>query len=385
MGCCYSSTIPDVSFNKEWRDKLPDMTGKVVAITGCTSGTGFVAAMECRSRGATVIMLNRASARAQAAYAAVLTEGSNPGEDWRASRVGHGAQPPGEGVAPAEDSRKAQHVDCDLMSLDSVRAAAAKVLEIAGENGLDVLALNAGINYGSSDTKDEYDVVMQVNHIAHMLLLSLLYPALESGASIREEARIVFHTSMARMVIGMPKLMKDILKSEGVKTIPACAFQKSPREWPEDMKPFSKDDTVGTYGLSKAANFCAWSACCDKLTAKGSKVKAVIAHPGTAATDIFQKKFGKTFMFCIGNMLVRGSAHSDADGACPLLTCIAASDVESGDFYAPKGKDLMMDYESQTKGPPEKVVLADWEKEIMKQGAAVWADTYKGLNVEFDI
>ena len=128
MGCCYSSTIPDVSFNKEWRDKLPDMTGKVVAITGCTSGTGFVAAMECRSRGATVIMLNRASARAQAAYAAVLTEGSNPGEDWRASRVGHGAQPPGEGVAPAEDSRKAQHVDCDLMSLDSVRAAAATSL-----------------------------------------------------------------------------------------------------------------------------------------------------------------------------------------------------------------------------------------------------------------
>ena len=45
----------------------------------------------------------------------------------------------------------------------------------------------------------------------------------------------------------------------------------------------------------------------------------------------------------------------------------------------------MLGYESQTKGPPEKVVLADWERKVMTQGAVVWADTYAALGVEFDI
>ena len=38
---------------------------------------------------------------------------------------------------------------------------------------------------------------------------------------------------MARMVVGMPKLMKEIMKdkTEGAtKTIPSCAFAKAPRE-----------------------------------------------------------------------------------------------------------------------------------------------------------
>jgi NAD(P)-dependent dehydrogenase (short-subunit alcohol dehydrogenase family) len=94
------------------------------------------------------------------------------------------------------------HVDSDFTSFESVRGAAAKVLSIVGDGGLDVLCLNAEINYGTGDTKDSYDVVMQVNQIAQMLLLSELYPALEKAAAQRGEARVVFHTSMARMAVG---------------------------------------------------------------------------------------------------------------------------------------------------------------------------------------
>ena len=140
-------------------------------------------------------------------------------------------------------------------------------------------------------------MVIQVNHLSHMLLLSLLYPSLEAASTQREEARVVFHTSMARMVVGMPKLMKEIMKdkTEGAtKTIPSCAFAKAPREWPEEVKMFAKDDVVGTYGLSKACNFVCWAALHEKLLAKGSKVKSLIAHPGTAATET-SPRFGKTF------------------------------------------------------------------------------------------
>ena len=83
--------------------------------------------------------------------------------------------------------------------------------------------------------------------------------------------------------------------------------------------------------------------------------------------------------------MLASEVQSDADGATPLLTCIAGGDVASGDFYAPNGHEPALKYESQGKGNPEKVVLADWEKELMEQGPTVWADTYRGLGIEFDV
>ena len=46
MGCCCSSkydkaaVIPDKLY-PAFEEKLPNLEGKVIAITGCTSGTGF--------------------------------------------------------------------------------------------------------------------------------------------------------------------------------------------------------------------------------------------------------------------------------------------------------------------------------------------------------
>ena len=54
---------------------LPDLAGKYVAITGCTTGTGFVAARTCARRGAHVIMLNRTSERSKKAEAVLRDEG----------------------------------------------------------------------------------------------------------------------------------------------------------------------------------------------------------------------------------------------------------------------------------------------------------------------
>ncbi|MBU2510728.1 SDR family NAD(P)-dependent oxidoreductase [bacterium] len=45
-----------------------DMTGKVVAITGITSGTGFITAREIEEKGAQVILLNRKSEHLNAAF-----------------------------------------------------------------------------------------------------------------------------------------------------------------------------------------------------------------------------------------------------------------------------------------------------------------------------
>jgi len=78
-------------------------------------------------------------------------------------------------------------------------------------------------------------------------------------------------------------------------------------------------------------------------------------------------------------------AQSDGDGATPLLTAMVKQDVASGEFYGPCGSEPMLELNSQTKGKPEKVAFTDWEKKAMDQGAQVWADTYAGLGVSFDI
>ena len=47
---------------------LPDLSGKVVAITGTTSGTGYVSAKTLAKKGAQVILLNRFSEKERKSF-----------------------------------------------------------------------------------------------------------------------------------------------------------------------------------------------------------------------------------------------------------------------------------------------------------------------------
>ena len=49
------------------RAELPSMSKKVVAITGTTSGMGFIAARTCAEKGASLVLLNRQSERSASA------------------------------------------------------------------------------------------------------------------------------------------------------------------------------------------------------------------------------------------------------------------------------------------------------------------------------
>jgi NADP-dependent 3-hydroxy acid dehydrogenase YdfG len=64
-----TSTKPLSKYYAEYeRTEVPSLQGKVIAITGCTSGTGLVAAQCAARKGAhTILMLNRLSDRATAA------------------------------------------------------------------------------------------------------------------------------------------------------------------------------------------------------------------------------------------------------------------------------------------------------------------------------
>jgi NAD(P)-dependent dehydrogenase (short-subunit alcohol dehydrogenase family) len=54
-------------------DGLLDLSGRVTAFTGCTTGTGYACAKACLTKEARVIMLNRESDRVKAAQDALST------------------------------------------------------------------------------------------------------------------------------------------------------------------------------------------------------------------------------------------------------------------------------------------------------------------------
>ncbi|MEO0814896.1 MAG: SDR family NAD(P)-dependent oxidoreductase, partial [Myxococcota bacterium] len=157
------------------------MTGRLVAITGTTSGTGYVCAREIARLGARVFLLNRESERANAALRRLKEE--------------------------VPDSRF-EPVVCDLQDFDSVRQAAAAIRKHTER--LDVLCNNAGVMaLPERATKDGYDVQMQTNCLSHFLLTKELFSLLAAS----DDGRVVNHTSMARL--GGPLEEKYFGKNSG--------------------------------------------------------------------------------------------------------------------------------------------------------------------------
>lgn len=367
-------------FTKAWRDALPSMKGKVVAITGTTSGTGYVTAMECVRLGAHVLMLNRPSARAtfalEAAKRAAGASSPDWPEDWRLSVVGRSPVPENDKpgavspeLPPPAAGTQVQQIDCDLMSLASVRAAAKRVVEIAGPlGGLDALVMNAGITSSKGDTEDGYQKCMQVCLLSHMVLLKELFPSIEAAQASRGDARVVWHSSA-----GLVYMWPERQITEG-------AFQKSPRPKLPGLRGDS-GPSAGMYARAKAAMFMNSYVLAQKLQNKGSEIRSVCVHPGFALTKIYENNNGNCFIW-VANMVGSSKGQSDADGAMPMLHGLLSPDAESGKLYAPDGsKPLGKDTEVQMKGVPELAIL-DGEKALLAQAGDVWTWSWKGLGVE---
>ena len=74
----------------------------------------------------------------------------------------------------------------DLTRLASVRGFAGAVETALGHDAIDVLVLNAGMQFGDVKhrTEDGFETTFAVNHLAHFLLLRLLMPRLGHGATV---------------------------------------------------------------------------------------------------------------------------------------------------------------------------------------------------------
>jgi len=292
MTLTQNQDLPDVL------QTLPSMAGKTVAITGCTSGTGFNLALRCAVLGARVLMLNRPSPRSAAAL-----------------RTLRGQQ------------LDAHFVPCDLASLASVRVAIEQLTD-ACPDGLDVLCNNAGIMAApDQSTVDGFDIQMQSNHLGHFLLTSGAIPLLERAVQVRGEARVVNHSSGARLGAALQaRYLGNNAAGLGGDGFPGLA------KWRR-------------YQQSKLANLLFTYSLHDAIEVHRpellGKLKSLCAHPGPTHTELQAKTLACGSNGWLDRLIVRSivqQAHSVEDGAMGIVRACCAAQVASMDFYGPLGR-----------------------------------------------
>ena len=145
---------------------LGKLLGKVIVITGTSSGIGIETARALSTTGATLFLTARDKSKAHDALSGIL------------------------------DPPRVTFVEMDNASLDSVRAAAMTILN-KSSGQVNILINNAGI-MAVPDlqlTKDGHELQFATNHLAHFLLFQLLKPALINGGSPEFHSRVVNVTS----------------------------------------------------------------------------------------------------------------------------------------------------------------------------------------------
>lgn len=286
---------PESKLYPDYVKGLADMTGKTLAITGCTSGTGLVLANIAGELGARVILLNRKSPRAEAALDQLTQKGVD-----------------------------ATWVVCDLLAFESVLAAAQELHRICPD-GLDVLCNNAGLMaIPDKATVDGFDQQMQANHLSHFLLTAQLWDLFEIAGEKRGEARIVNHSSGARKGITLDtRFLEKNGGNLGGDGFPGLA------KWRR-------------YQQTKLANLLFTYALHDHIAqerlAFAGKIKSLCAHPGPTHTGLQGKTAqasGNQLLdqYIIWSGLKRG--HSTEDGTMGIARACCEAGVESASFFGP--------------------------------------------------
>lgn len=265
---------------KNWTpERLADQTGKTFVITGANSGIGFQASKRLVNAGARVIMLCRNLEKANAAA--------------------------GDLQRSASEAGTVDVVQMDLASLDSVRSAAASVLETAPK--IDALINNAGIMFPPrrTATEDGFELQFGVNHLGHFLLTGLL-----KDRVIESEGRFVTVSSLAHKV-GLRRIrFKDPNWESGYQAALA-------------------------YGQSKLANAMFGYELNRRLEAAGSVSRSFICHPGYSSTNLQSTGPGRfaALMMIPANLILAQSADR---GGWPILLSATDPDAEGGAYYGPR-------------------------------------------------
>jgi NAD(P)-dependent dehydrogenase (short-subunit alcohol dehydrogenase family) len=277
---------------------LPRQDGRVAVVTGANSGLGFHAALELGRVGAEVILACRDARRGQEALARMQAEVPDGRFELRS---------------------------LDLADLASVRAFAAEAPE-----RIDLLLNNAGVMAPPyRTTADGFEMQFGTNYLGHYALTGLLLSRLLTA----EAPRVV---TAASNMHKMGKIPWDDLNSE-----------HKYRKW-------------SAYSNSKLANLMFAYELQRRSDAADAGLVSAAAHPGWAATDLYQKgaRVGNaTLQEKVMTIPTRFFAQSSLDGALPTLYAATMPDVRGGAYLGP-------DSRFETVGNPKFVKSSDKARDV---------------------
>ena len=261
-------------------EHIPDLTEKVVIVTGANTGIGFEAAREFSRKGAETILACRDEIKANKAL-------------WN--------------IRKEIPEAKVRYLHLDLSSLSSVKQFAEKIRK--DYSRLDVLVNNAGIIlYPYRTTEDGFESQLGINHLGHFALTGHLIDLIAKT----EGSRIV---NVSSLIYTLGKLdFENFLFENG--------------------KGFSR---TGAYSRSKLANLLFTYELDRKFKSANLDALAVAAHPGYAYTDFGRRRFFRSLKF-IFYPLVKLITQSPNLGALPLVRAAVDPEVKGGDFYGPGGR-----------------------------------------------
>ena len=252
---------------------LPSQTGKIAVITGGNRGLGLEIAKALARADAQIVLACRDPKKAKAAVAQIQL------------------------IAP---DCKIETMELDVADLGSVRRFAETFNERHAK--LDLLIHNAAaIMVPQGKTRDGFETHLGTNHLGPFALTGMLLDKLNAAGAAR--------------VISMASLAHTLTKG------------LDPDDPALEKRPYTEMDA---YGRSKLAALLFTYELQRRLKKSGSRVLALAAHPGYAATN---PDLGGFWM----RLATRMFAQPAASGALPALYAATAPNVQGGDYYGPGG------------------------------------------------
>lgn len=237
------------------QENVPDMVGKTIVITGCTSGVGLESASQLLERNATIVMACRNKAKMKVVAQSL--------------REKHHIPSPSPSPSEPSEKNRIYELELDVSDLQSVRAFPV-LLQQAGVQQLHALVLNAGVvreDYGYSPQGVE--LTFATNILGHWLLTKLLLPLLQQVEASR--------------IIAVSSLTHYTRRSLDYDTIRAAVDRTDKDDLSSVFQSYAGRSM---YAQSKLAMYWLVHELNRQLTQANAKTVAVVAHPGYATTNM---------------------------------------------------------------------------------------------------
>lgn len=260
-------------------ENIPDLTGKVIIVTGGNSGLGFESVKAFAESGAEVVLAGRSKEKGETAKTQIMK--SNPTGKIRVMKL-------------------------DLMDFSSIKEFTREFREKYGQ--LNVLLNNAGIMTTPYFlTKDGLEAQNGTNHFGHYALTGLLMDLIVKTPG----SRIVNVSSNAHKYGKMD--FENLLFENGKDYTPMKSYARS-----------KLSNLLFTYELQRA------------FESKGIDSIAVAAHPGASRTNLgrfLENKWWFKPLFA----LMAPFTQDQAQGALPQIRASVDPNVRGGEYYGPSG------------------------------------------------